>query len=103
MNQDNFGPGLKFDTDKLRWDLLPIECVEEVVKILSFGAKKYGPNNWQNVEPDRYYAALMRHLVASRKGEKLDPESGLSHMAHVMCNVLFLLWFEENGTRCNKM
>jgi hypothetical protein len=89
-------PGKKFDNDKLRWDLLPIDCVEDVVKILSFGAKKYGSNNWQGVEPDRYYAALMRHLSASRQGELNDSESGLSHMAHVMCNVVFLLWFEKH-------
>ena len=38
--------GLKLDFDKLRWDLLPIECVEEIVRVLTFGAKKYDDNNW---------------------------------------------------------
>lgn len=92
------GPGLKFDNDKLRWDLLPIDCVEDVVKILTFGAKKYSANNWQNVEDgeNRYYAALMRHLAASRMGEKTDPESGLSHLSHAMCNIVFLLWLEKH-------
>lgn len=89
--------GLKFDSDKLRWDLLPIECVEEVVKILTFGANKYGPNNWKELEhfEDRYYAALMRHLVAWRTGEKTDNESGLNHLSHAMCNLMFLLWREK--------
>jgi len=95
-------PGLKYDTGKLRWDLLPIDCVEDVVKILSFGANKYGPNNWQGVEEDRYYAALMRHLSASRQGELNDEESGLSHLAHAMCNVVFLLWFEKHTPRIMK-
>ena len=92
------GPGLKYDIGKLQWDILPIDCVEDVVKILTFGAEKYGANNWQNVEngEDRYYAALMRHLAASRQGEKTDPESGLSHLAHVACNVVFLMWLEKN-------
>ena len=89
--------GLKFDEKKLRWDLLPIDCVEEVVKILTFGAEKYAPNNWQKIESDRYFAALMRHLSASRQGQLIDDESGLSHLSHAMCNVLFLLWKEKHG------
>ena len=92
------GPGLKYDTGKLRWDLLPMECIEDVVKILSFGSTKYGDNNWQNVTPfeERYFAALMRHIVSWRNGEKIDPESGLSHLAHAMCNIVFLSWNEKH-------
>lgn len=92
------GPGVKYDVGKLRWDLLPLDCMEDVVRILSFGANKYGDNNWQKLEnaDDRYYAALMRHLSASRLGEKEDPESGLSHLAHVACNVVFLMWLEKH-------
>lgn len=95
------GEGLKYDIEKLRWDLLPIECVEDIVKILTFGAKKYAPNNWQVVEnaEERYYAALLRHLSAWRQGEKVDPESGLSHLAHILCNVTFLLWFEKDKSK----
>ena len=90
--------GKKYDTGKLRWDLLPVECVEEVVKILTFGAEKYAPNNWQLVDNanERYYAALMRHIIAWRKGELLDPESGLSHLSHAACNVVFLMWLGNN-------
>ena len=96
--------GKKYDTGKLRWDLLQYDCIEDVVKILTFGAEKYGPNNWQGVEPfeDRYFAALMRHLVAFRKGEKIDPESGLSHLAHAMCNVIFLSWNEKHKLNGDK-
>lgn len=96
--------GRKFDTDKLRWDLLPMDCVEDVVKILTFGCEKYGANNWQNVEPfeDRYYSALMRHIVAWRNGEEQDPESGLSHLAHAACNIVFLCWYEKNKLNGSK-
>ena len=64
----------KYDQDKLRWDLIPLEAVEECVKILTFGAQKYGENRWQHLEDfeNRYFAAAMRHLVAYRKGEKVD-------------------------------
>ena len=74
-----------------------IQLVESVGKVLTFGASKYEPNNWQNVEDgeDRYYAAALRHLVAYRKGEEKDPESGLSHLEHAACNIMFLLHFER--------
>ena len=87
------GPGQQ----KLRWDLLPVECTEEIVKVLTMGAAKYSANNWQLVEDatERYYAAALRHLAAWRQGEHKDPESGLSHLSHVLCNVTFLLWFEK--------
>jgi hypothetical protein len=90
-------PPLKHDAGKARWDLLPLGPVAAVVAVLSFGAKKYAPNGWVAVAEgpdgaDRYYAAVLRHLVAWRRGEATDPESGLPHLAHAACGVLFLLW-----------
>ena len=82
---------------KLRWDLVPMECLDDLVKVLTYGASHSKAESWKELESaeDRYYAALMRHLSASRQGELNDSESGLSHLAHAMCNVLFLLWFEK--------
>jgi hypothetical protein len=90
-------PGLKYDGNKPHWELLPLSLVEETVKVLTFGAKKYGPNNWQKVEDahNRYYAALMRHIVAYKNGELYDQESKLSHLAHAMCNLIFLAELQE--------
>lgn len=88
--------GKKLDAGKYRFSLLPIRSVVEIVKVLEFGAKKYDVNNWQHV-PDaetRYFDAAMRHLIAFKEGEKLDEESGLHHLAHAGCCVLFMLWFE---------
>lgn len=92
--------GRKFDKGKLRFSLLPWKAVQEIIKVLEFGAVKYDVDNWQQVaEPkQRYWDASMRHLVAYKQGEQLDPESGLHHLAHAGCCVLFLLWFEvSNG------
>ena len=91
--------GLKHDSGKLRWSLLPWGAVQEVVKVVTFGASKYGPCNWTKLEQpeDRYFSALMRHLAAWKTGESLDPETGIYHLAHAGCNVLFLLWFEMRG------
>ncbi len=86
----------KHDLGKLRWDCLPWPAVEQVVRVLTFGAEKYSAWSWPGV-PDarrRYFAALIRHAVAWLRGERLDPESGLPHLAHLACNALFLLSFE---------
>lgn len=85
--------GKKDDSDKLRYDLLPPNAIEKIVKILTFGAKKYAPDNWKFVNDwkPRYIAALMRHLEAYRKGELIDPESGESHLSHMLCCGIFLL------------
>ena len=79
---------------KLRWDLLPMNVIEEIVKIYSYGAKKYGDNRWQNLEnyEDRYFAACMRHLIAWRNGKQVDPESTHFHLAHSIWNLISLLW-----------
>ena len=88
--------GIKHDGEKIRMDLLPFEALEAVAKVLTYGAKKYADNNWQKVDcaDARYRAALLRHFCADQKGEKTDPESGLSHAAHMATNALFILWFE---------
>ena len=74
-----------------RWDLLPFEPLENLVEVLTYGAKKYEPNNWQKVDPHRYFNALIRHLLDDFiKGEDNDQESGLAHSSHMLCNALFI-------------
>ena len=91
--------GMKFDSGKLDYTLLPWDGIEEVVKVLEFGAKKYARDNWKKVESQRYMAAAFRHLVAHSKGELTDSETGLSHLAHASCCVLFMLSLEkQNGS-----
>lgn len=89
--------GVKFDADKPRWDIAPWREIEQEVEVLTAGAKKYSPDNWQRVPDarDRYFAALMRHIIAWRKGEILDSEDGKPHLAHAACNIHFLQWFDN--------
>lgn len=93
--------GLKFDGDKLRWDLLmPMqEDLRGVVKVLTFGQRKYKAHNWMFVRPfvPRYYAAFKRHLDAIMDGEQIDPETGLMHWWHLITNAFFLAWATRKG------
>lgn len=88
--------GRKFDTDKLPWHLLPADAIEEIVKVLQFGATKYGDRNWEaGMSWHRPFAALMRHMWAWWRREEADPETGLSHLAHAGCCLLFLLAYDK--------
>ncbi len=90
---DSEGKKNDFLDDKLRWDLLPMQDVEQVVRVLHAGAKKYGPNNWKNL-PDayqRYKGAMFRHLMEVEKGNAIDEDTGCLHIAQVVTNALFML------------
>lgn len=87
--------GRKDDQGKPRWDLLPPDGLEEIVKVLTFGANKYNDRNWEHgMKWGRCFRALMSHSWAWWRGEDKDPETGLSHMAHAGCCLLFLLSYE---------
>jgi hypothetical protein len=91
--------GVKYDTDKPRWSLLPLGTIKVVLEVLEYGARKYSFDNWKRVEDaqTRYYDACMRHLDAWRSGQPDDHETGKPHVAHAVCCLLFILWFEMNN------
>ena len=82
----------KADKGKLELSLVNPELVKAVAEVRMYGTKKYGDSeNWRKVEPKRYVDALYRHLLAYIEGNEVDEESGLSHLAHMACNLSFLL------------
>ena len=86
----------KADVGKPDIYLVPPELFEAVAKIRMYGNEKYhDPDNWKTVEIDRYYSAAMRHLLAWRKGEDRDQESGYSHLWHAACNLAFMIALED--------
>ena len=91
--------GSKFDSEKPRWSLVPWRELEDVVHVLTAGARKYSDGNWMHVENarDRYFSAAMRHLVDWQGGEKKDPETGRSHLSHAICCLLFISWFDKEA------
>ncbi len=89
--------GMKYDNGKLLYSLIPTSTTRALAEVLTFGAHKYTPNSWQTI-PDgkrRYLDAAMRHLEAYRSGEAIDPESNLPHLYHLLCNVSFMIHFED--------
>lgn len=89
--------GKKFDADKTQYHYMPLHSLEQINQVLMHGANKYGAENWRQVEgwEHRYYNAALRHIFAHRQGEKLDPESGKSHLAHAICSLIFLIEMER--------
>lgn len=80
--------------------LLPPKSMLEVAKVLTFGASKYDEENWRKLEDlqNRYSSAALRHIFSHIDGSELDEDSGLSHLAHAICCLLFKLEIElENG------
>ena len=88
-----------FKDGKLRWDLLPLAEIEEIVKVYTEGAKKYGDNNWQKLPNgiSRYKAALLRHMVEYDKGNTVDPETGCKHLAQVAWNAIAMLYLSTHN------
>lgn len=90
------GSALKFDQDKLPLHLLSTEAMNQTAAVLQFGAVKYAEHNWRKgFSWSRPLSAAMRHITAFNDGEDKDPESGLSHLAHAACCIMFLLEFEK--------
>ena len=97
VGKDGSGKNDRAD-GKLRWDLLPLAEIEDIVRVYTEGAKKYADNSWQDI-PDgfnRYLGALMRHLVAYTKGERYDKE-GFMHLSAVCWNAIALLHYDKHN------
>ena len=83
--------GVRYDEGKPRMDLLPGDALVEIAKVLTHGANKYSPRNWEKgMDWHKLYAPIQRHLWKWWQGEELDKESGLHHLAHAACDVLML-------------
>lgn len=92
---------LKADQGKLRYDLIPVTALEGIAEIFTYGSKKYDEFNWyKSLQPMRYYAAAMRHIMACQSGQKIDPESGLKHIDHA---IVSLIMYRELVEKCEEL
>lgn len=88
--------GIKLDQNKPDMSLLSSNAINKLAQVLSFGAKKYQSHNWRlGIAWSRIIAGVLRHLFSYLGGERKDPETGLSHLAHAMCGIMFLLEYED--------
>lgn len=88
----------KFDSGKPRMTLVPTILKRAVATIMTFGAEKYGVDNWKECRYEelwRYKDALERHWYAYLDGEWLDPESSKPHLWHAATNMAMLIWHED--------
>lgn len=93
--------GIKHDQLKIRWDLVPFDAVNEIAKILTFGAVKYEARNWEKgMAWSRAFGAMMRHLTRWFHGQDNDKETQLTHLANAGCCLFFLISWElrKKGT-----
>lgn len=96
---------VKADVGKPDWSLVPFEALEGMVRVLEFGANKYSRNNWTSnggFSYRRVITACVRHIFAYLRGEDNDPESGLSHIHHAQCNLLFIAMYLTNKEQFHK-
>ena len=97
-NQD-----IKSDAGKLCMELIPTSAYKSLGTILTYGAKKYKPNSWQQVEKERYVGALLRHFTEYLDDpQSVDEESGYKHIEHVFSNAMFLNHFEAEKENKNE-
>lgn len=84
--------GLRFNEGKIRMDLVPESAVKALAEVLTKGAAKYAPRNWElGMKWSNVIASLDRHISAFKQGEDFDPETGLHHVKHALCNLAFLV------------
>ncbi len=88
--------GVKHDSDKLRYDLIPWYGHQELARVFTIGARKYGDNNWRGgFNWSRIIGAAKRHLEAFIRGEKFDLEDGQLHLSSLAWCAMILMEFEE--------
>ena len=108
IDMSKFAPAksaIKHDDGKTDWSLVPFEALEGMADVLSFGAKKYASWNWTDGGGFSYTRVLrscLRHIFAFMRGEDNDPESGLSHISHAQCNLLFLAYYIRDKKKFSK-
>ncbi len=97
VREDVESIGVKYDSDRPQHSLLPKGVLNKVINVLGFGRKKYAKDNWMKVDnpKERYYNTAQRHITQWWEGEKFDKETGENHLAHAICCLMFMLWFDN--------
>lgn len=85
---------MKFDKGKPKIHLVPPAAIRAIAEVFTFGAEKYGEHNWRQDRDkfpySRHISSIQRHLLDFQDGIDNDDESGLSHLAHAMTQLMIL-------------
>ncbi len=85
------GVALRYNEGKVQYSMIDLGCFEYTARVLEFGAKKYARDNWRKgMKTSSIIDSLLRHIARLQAGEVIDPESGLPHLGHIGCNIMFL-------------
>lgn len=96
VGSDERGSGARFNDGKVPLDMIPLMAMEDCAKVFGYGAQKYAKNNWlKGMDWSIPFGCLLRHMAAWQRGEENDPESGLPHLGHAMCNLVMLSTFAK--------
>lgn len=90
---------IKADLGKAKLTLVPQRIIWDIARIREYGNEKYpdgGPDNWKQVEIERYRDAAFRHLLQYLEDPQSLDESGFPHLWHLACNVAFLCEMEDH-------
>jgi len=95
----------RFNAGKTQWSMVDFKSMEDMVRVLEFGVNKYSRDNWKKgLKTTEIVDSMLRHIYAYLDGEDVDPESGINHTGHIMCNAMFLshmhLFRKDMDTRC---
>lgn len=97
VNSKEKGSGARYNDGKPDYSLLPLFTLDEEVRVWMHGARKYNRWNWtKGMVWSVPFASALRHLSSWQRGEDIDPESGLPHLAHAMCNLRMLMLYSQN-------
>lgn len=89
---------IRANVGKIRYSLMPFDALTEVTQVLTSGAEKYGDHNWAKGFPWMDVVdSFFRHFFKWVAGQDYDKDSGRLHLAHMACNILFLLSFQLRG------
>jgi hypothetical protein len=90
----------KKDEGKYEPTLVYRSAIENIARVRAYGVKKHGHReDWRTTDMVKHYDAALRHIFADLSGESIDKESGELHLAHAMCNLMFLIESRYNKKR----
>lgn len=96
VTSEERGSGARYNNGKPALDLVPLSALEDCARVFDYGRAKYAEWNWaKGMDWSVPYGCLLRHLAKWHEGEDVDPESGLPHLGHAMCNLVMLATFAK--------